>query len=123
MIAGGDLAPFGGGLVGDRGDAVGFGGPLLAPGAIGVGFAVAGGEPLPDAIDFRHGDGSVRHHALDDLHGVAPAQIAGKVHCPAALIVGLELHGSPGAFLQSRCRPSYRICACVQLFTRRPVWE
>jgi hypothetical protein len=38
MIAGGDLAPFRRGLVGDGGDAVGHRGPLLAPDRVEIGF-------------------------------------------------------------------------------------
>src|SRR5262249_4113957 len=36
-----------------------------------------------DALDLIHGNGGVGRHALDDLHGVGPAQIAGKMHRPS----------------------------------------
>src|SRR6516225_3192453 len=53
-----------------------------------------------DALDLIHRNGGVRHHALDDLHGVAPAQIAGKMHGPTiccrrrAVILGHSLGSS-----------------------------
>src|SRR5262249_60096715 len=55
----------------------------LAPDPIEVGFRGARLKPPADALDLVHGTGGVRHHALDDLHGVGPAQIAGKMHGPS----------------------------------------
>ena len=41
-------------------------------------------EPPADAVDLVHGDRAIGRHPFDDLHGVAPAQIAGKMHGPGA---------------------------------------
>jgi hypothetical protein len=83
VVAGGDAAPFRRSGVGGGGDAVGHRRPFLAPDQIEVGFRGARLKPPADALDLIHGNGRVGHHALDDLHGVAPAQIAGKMHRPS----------------------------------------
>ena len=77
------MAPFRDGGVGGGSDAVGHRRPFLAPDPIEVGFRGARLKPPADALDLVHGNGGVRHHALDDLHGVGPAQIAGKMHGPS----------------------------------------
>ena len=87
VVAGGDLASFRRGFVGDAGDAIRHRGPFLAPDPIEIGLRGARLEPPADAVDLVHGDRAIGRHALDDLHGVAPAQIAGKMHRPGALAV------------------------------------
>ena len=95
MVAGGDLASFGRCAVGDGGDAVRHRRPFLAPHLIEVGFPRARLETAGDAIDLVHGNGRVGCHALDDLHGIGPAQIAGKMHRPAPCLRRRALdHGS-----------------------------
>jgi hypothetical protein len=83
VVAGGDVAPFRGRGVGGGSDAVGHRRPFLPPDPIEVGFRGARLKPPADALDLVHGNGGIRNHALDDLHGVGPAQIAGKMHGPS----------------------------------------
>ena len=80
------MALFGGGGVGDGSDPIRHRSPLLAPDAIEIGFPGARLEPSGDAIDLVHGDCAVGRHPFDDLHGIAPAQIAGKMHGPCRCI-------------------------------------
>ena len=87
VIAGGDLPAFRRRRVGDLGDAIGHCRPFLLPRAIGIGLVLARLEPLPDPIDLVHGGCGPRRHALDDLHGVAPAQVAGEMHGPGSAFV------------------------------------
>jgi hypothetical protein len=84
VVTGGDLATFRRGFVGDGGDAIRHRRPFLAPNLIEIGFTRTRLEQPPHAVDLVHGNGAVRCHALDDLHGIGPAQVAGKMHGPAS---------------------------------------
>jgi len=95
MVAGGDLASFSRRSIGDGGDAVRHRSPFLPPHLIEVGFPRARLKTAADAIDFVDGNGRVGCHALDDLHGIGPPQIAGKMHRPALCLRRRALdHGS-----------------------------
>jgi hypothetical protein len=85
LIAGGDGVPGGVRFVADVGDAVGLLRPFLHPRRVEVGFAGARFEPPGDQVDLGHRRRAIGHHALDDLGGVAPAQIARKRDRPVAL--------------------------------------
>jgi hypothetical protein len=95
VVAGGDPASFSRCGVGDGGDAIRHRRPFLAPDLIEVGFSRTRLKAAADALDLVHGNGRVGCHALDDLHGVGPAQIAGKMHRPALCLRRHVLgHGS-----------------------------
>ncbi len=79
------VLPRGVGVVADPGDAVGLPRPFLHPHPVEIGLAGARLQPLRDQVDLGHGGRAIGHHALDDLHGVAPAQIAREGDRPVRL--------------------------------------
>jgi hypothetical protein len=83
VVAGGDMVLLRRGGVGDGDDPIRHRGPFLAPDAIEIGFPGACLEPPADPIDLVHRNRTVGRHPFDDLHGVAPAQVAGKMHGPS----------------------------------------
>ena len=83
-VTGGDLAAFLVGFVGNRGELVGHARPFLAPDLVDVLLVCPRLQPLADDVDLGHRGGRPGHHALDDLHRVAPAEVAGKMLNPAA---------------------------------------
>jgi hypothetical protein len=94
VVTGGDVVSLRCGGVGNAGDTLGHRRPFLAPSPIEVGFRGARLEPPADALDLVHGNGRVGRHALDDLHGVRPAQIAGKMHGPSVCRRGRAIASS-----------------------------
>ncbi len=84
LVAGSDGVARGVGLVADPGDAVGLARPFLHPSAVEIGLARACLQPLRDQVDLGHRRGAIGHHALDDLGGVAPAQVSREGDRPVA---------------------------------------
>lgn len=80
------MALFRCGRVGDGDDPIRHRSPFLAPDTIEIGFPGTRREPPTDTIDLVHGNCAVGRHPFDDLHGVAPAEIAGKMHRPRTAV-------------------------------------
>jgi hypothetical protein len=60
----------------------------------------------PASTGTQTGNRAIGRHPFDDLHGIAPAQIAGKMHGPGAAVAA---HGGTigipggGALLHGHC--------------------